>query len=90
MKKILPEIVTEKIQSLEEKVLKITHTLYGNGDIGLCESVRDIKTEITEINIAVKRVDQKPDVLGKWIVRFLNIASLIISIIIAFKVLRKG
>lgn len=43
----------------KDDILKIKHILYGNGEKGICENIRDIQKDITEIKKYIEKNEAK-------------------------------
>jgi len=70
------------IKNVFEEITSVKKILLGNGDIGLCEQVRNNSD-------AVKSIIQKPDKTGKWIIRIIMTIIAIGQFVIAYKLIAK-
>jgi len=60
-------------EEIKDAVEKMRNVLFGNGKKGLCESVRDLEEE-------VKAMRESPDKIGKWVIRALMGAILLLQV----------
>lgn len=63
------------LEKIENKLNEIWKILSGNGQAGLCEKVRKLENAVFE----------RPDFIGKWIMRILMMLIALGQMIIAYK-----
>ena len=67
----------QDLDELKQDVKHILRILLGNGEIGVCEQVRDNKQSI-------ERLQKNPDELGKWVVRGISFLTFCVLVYITF------
>jgi hypothetical protein len=58
-------VVDEDIKEIKEDLKKIRHILIGNGEIGLCETTRDLTDKFSSLSIRVRAVEETVKPLDK-------------------------
>ena len=85
------ETIQERIERKLDSVCKI---LLGNGDVGLCEQVRDNTGKVDELiereKEREKEEKEKPDKIGNWVVRIIGGMIALGEIFIAYLVYKQG